>query len=249
MWKSLLTTAAILVSVAAFSQTKPAAEPTATRMSSAAFAAMQGISPDRIRANTRFLSHDLLEGRGTGQRGGDIAAEYIATQFATYGLKPAGDKGSYMQRVPMVGITTLPETRFALSGPGSETKDLKYLDEYVAYDQTQQATADVNADIVFVGYGIEAPEYGWDDYKGVDVKGKVLLMLVNEPSTDDPKFFKGRALTYYGRWTYKYEEAARKGAVGAILIHRTDMASYGWDVVRNSNSARNRISNSTALRN
>jgi len=236
MWKSLLTSAAILVSVAALSQTKPAAEPTATRMPSAAFAAMQGISPDRIRANTRFLSHDLLEGRGTGQRGGDIAAEYIATQFATYGLKPAGDKGSYMQRVPMVGITTLPETRFALTGPGSETKDLKYLDEYVAYDQTQQAAADVNADIVFVGYGIEAPEYGWDDYKGADVKGKVLLMLVNEPSTDDPKFFKGRALTYYGRWTYKYEEAARKGAVGAILIHRTDMASYGWDVVRNSNS-------------
>jgi Zn-dependent M28 family amino/carboxypeptidase len=236
MWKSLLTSVAILVSVSALSQTKPAAEPTATRMPSAAFAAMQGISPDRIRANTRFLSHDLLEGRGTGQRGGDIAAEYIATQFATYGLKPAGDKGSYMQRVPMVGITTLPETRFALTGPGSETKDLKYLDEYVAYDQTQQAAADVNADIVFVGYGIEAPEYGWDDYKGADVKGKVLLMLVNEPSTDDPKFFKGRALTYYGRWTYKYEEAARKGAVGAILIHRTDMASYGWDVVRNSNS-------------
>ena len=192
MWKSLLTTAAILVSVAAFSQTKPAAEPTATRMSSAAFAAMQGISPDRIRANTRFLSHDLLEGRGTGQRGGDIAAEYIATQFATYGLKPAGDNGTYMQNVPMVGITTLPETRFALAGPGGETKDLKYLDEYVAYDQTQQATSDVNADIVYVGYGIEAPEYDWDDYKGVDVKGKVLLMLVNEPSTDDPKFFKGR---------------------------------------------------------
>src|SRR6185503_13462266 len=165
----------------------------------AAIAALQKINPERIRANTRFLSHDLLEGRGTGQRGGDIAAEYIATQFATYGLKPAGDKGSYMQRVPMVGITTLPETRFALTGPGSETKDLKYLDEYVAYDQTQQAAADVNADIVFVGYGIEAPEYGWDDYKGADVKGKVLLMLVNEPSTDDPKFFKGRALTYYGR--------------------------------------------------
>ena len=113
MWKSSLITAAIFVSVAALCQTKPAAEPTATRMPSAAFAAMQGISPDRIRANTRFLSHDLLEGRGTGQRGGDIAAEYIATQFATYGLKPAGDKGSYMQRVPMVGITTLPETRSA----------------------------------------------------------------------------------------------------------------------------------------
>ena len=97
--------------------------------------------------------------------------------------------------------------------------DLKSLDDYVAYDQTQQPESDVDADIVYVGYGIEAPEYNWDDYKGVDVKGKVLLMLVNEPPSDDPKFFKGKALTYYGRWTYKYEEAARKGAVGVILIH------------------------------
>ena len=94
----------------------------------------------------------------------------------------------------------------------------------------------MNADIVYVGYGIDAPEYKWDDYKGVDVKGKVLLMLVNEPTSDDPKFFKGKALTYYGRWVYKYEQAARKGAVGAILIHKTEMASYPWEVVRNSNS-------------
>src|SRR5260370_1482650 len=114
--------------------------------------------------------------------------------------------------------------------------NLKQLDEYVAYDQTQQAQSEVDADIVFVGYGIEAPEYGWDDYKGLDVHGKVLLMLVNEPASDDPKFFKGKALTYYGRWTYKYEEAARKGAVGVLLIHQTQMASYPWEVVRNSNS-------------
>src|SRR5208283_1827696 len=103
-------------------------------------------------------------------------------------------------------------------------------------DQTQQPQTDVDADIVYVGYGIEAPEYNWDDYKGADVRGKVLLMLVNEPPSDDLKFFKGKALTYYGRWTYKYEEAARKGAVGVILIHREDMASYPWEVVRNSNS-------------
>ncbi len=111
---------------------------------------------------------------------------------------------------------------------------LKLLDEYVASNQTQQAQSDVNADIVFVGYGIEAPEYNWNDYKNTDVKGKVLLMLVNEPPSEDPRFFKGKALTYYGRWTYKYEEAARKGAVGVILVHKTDMASYGWEVVRNS---------------
>ena len=113
---------------------------------------------------------------------------------------------------------------------------LKPLAQYVAYDETQQAESTVNADIVFVGYGVEAPEYKWDDYKGVDVKGKVLLMLVNEPPSDDPNFFKGKALTYYGRWVYKFEKAARKGAVGALLIHKTDMASYPWEVVRNSNS-------------
>jgi Zn-dependent M28 family amino/carboxypeptidase len=202
----------------------------------AAIAAFQKIDAERIRAHVRFLSHDLLEGRGTGQRGGDIAAEYIATQFALDGLKPAGDNGTYMQKVPMVGTTLSPETTFTLVPAKGSPRDLKFLSEYTAYDETQQAESNVNADIVYVGYGIQAPEYQWDDYKGVDVKGKVLLMLVNEPPSDDPKFFKGKALTYYGRWVYKYEQAARKGAVGAILIHKTDMASYPWDVVRNSDS-------------
>ena len=206
------------------------------RLPSAAFAAMETINPEHIRWHVRFLSHDLLEGRGTGQRGGDIAAEYIATQFAEFGLKPAGENDSYLQKVPLVGITTLPETQFTLIPKDGPAMNLKPLDEYVAYDQTQQAQSDVDAEIIYVGYGIEAPEYKWDDYKGVDVRGKVLLMLVNEPPSDDPNFFKGKALTYYGRWTYKYEEAARKGAVGVILIHREDMASYPWEVVRNSNS-------------
>jgi Zn-dependent M28 family amino/carboxypeptidase len=205
------------------------------RLPGAAFAALQKIDPERIRAHVRFLSHDLLEGRGTGQRGGDISAEYIGTQFALYGLKPVGDNGTYLQKVPMVGITPATETVFSLvSSKG--TTDLKPLEQYVAYDQTQQPQSDVDADIVYVGYGIEAPEYTWDDYKGTDVRGKVLLMLVNEPPSDDVTFFKGKALTYYGRWTYKYEEAARKGAVGVILIHDTEMASYPWEVVRNSNS-------------
>ena len=214
----------------------PSGEAASVRLPSTAFAAMETINPEHIRWHVRFLSHDLLEGRGTGQRGGDIAAEYIATQFAEYGLKPAGEDGSYLQKVPLVGITTLPQTQFVLLPKQGPSMDLKPLDEYVAYDQTQQAQSDVDADIVYVGYGIEAPEYNWDDYKGVDVRGKVLLMLVNEPPSDDPKFFKGKALTYYGRWTYKYEEAARKGAVGVILIHKEDMASYPWEVVRNSNS-------------
>src|SRR3984957_7900283 len=206
------------------------------RLPGPAFVALETITPEHIRWHVRYLSHDLLEGRGTGQRGGDIAAEYIATQFAEYGLKPAGDHGTFMQKVPLVGITMLAETQFSLVPKQGEAMNLKPLDEYVAYDQTQQPQSDVDAEIVYVGYGIEAPEYNWDDYKGQDVRGKVLLMLVNEPPSDDPKFFKGKALTYYGRWTYKYEEAARKGAVGVILVHQTQMASYPWEVVRNSNS-------------
>jgi len=201
-----------------------------------AIAALQKIDPERIRAHVRFLSHDLLEGRGTGQRGGDIAGEYIATQFWLDGLKAAGDNGTFFQKVPMVGITPAPETTFELVPRKGETLRLKPLDEYVAYDETQEPSNDIDAEIVYVGYGIEAPEYQWDDYKGVDVRGKVLLMLVNEPPSNDPNFFKGPALTYYGRWTYKYEEAARKGATGAILIHKSEMASYPWEVVRNSNS-------------
>src|ERR1700730_13444576 len=141
-----------------------------------------------------------------------------------------------MQKGPWVGITTLGDTQFSLVPKQGEAMNLKPLDEYVAYDQTQQAQSDVESEIVYVGYGIEAPEYNWDDYKGVDVRGKVLLMLVNEPPSDDPKFFKGKALTFYGRWVYKYLEAERKGAVGVILIHKEDMASYPWEVVRNSNS-------------
>ncbi|MBV8049598.1 MAG: M28 family peptidase [Acidobacteriaceae bacterium] len=206
------------------------------RLSGPAITAMQKIDPERIRAHVRFLADDLLEGRGTGQRGGDIAAEYIATQFALYGLRPAGDNGTFMQKVPLVGVTPQPETTFSFVAASGKPVHLKQLDEYVAYDQTQQPQSEIDAEIVYVGYGIEAPEYRWDDYKGMDVRGKVLLMLVNEPPSDDPAFFKGKALTYYGRWTYKYEEAARKGAVGAILIHKTEMASYPWEVVRNSNS-------------
>jgi Zn-dependent M28 family amino/carboxypeptidase len=203
-------------------------------MRPSAQAAMDAISAEGIRAHVRFLAHDLLEGRGTGQRGGDIAAEYLATQFALDGLKPAGENGAYMQKVPMIGVRTLPETAFRLVPESGAALDLKLLDDYVVNNESQTAPAEIDAPIVFVGYGISAPEYKWDDYKGADLRGKVLLMLVNEPPSDDEKFFRGKALTYYGRWTYKFEEAARRGAVGALIIHRTDMASYGWEVVHNS---------------
>jgi Zn-dependent M28 family amino/carboxypeptidase len=192
------------------------------------------IDAEKIRAHVKFLSSDLLEGRGMAQRGGDLAAEYIATQFALEGLKPAGDHGTFFQEVPMVAIATLPATSFSLAPATGDPLPLKNLDDFVTHNETQTDIADIDAAIVFVGYGITAPEYKWDDYKGADLKGKVALLFVNEPTSDDPKFFTGRALTYYGRWVYKFEETARHGAVATLIIHRKDLASYGWEVVRNS---------------
>jgi Zn-dependent M28 family amino/carboxypeptidase len=234
----LITLTAIFVVAQA---TAPAAPPTTmppvpkiAALPPAAEQAMASIDSEKIRAQVKFLSHDLLEGRGTGQRGGDVAAQYIATQFELYRLKPAGDNGTYLQKVPMVGITTEPSSTFSLLPAKGEPIALRGRDDIVAMDETSQPSIDIDAPIIWMGYGIDAPEFNWNDYKGVDVKGKVLLMLVNEPPSNDPKFFGGPALTYYGRWTYKYEQAARMGAVGVLLIHKTEMASYGWDVVRNS---------------
>jgi len=206
----------------------------------AARAAAASIDAEKIRAHVRFLSLDLLEGRGPGTRGAELAAEYIATQFALAGVEPAGDNGTYFQRVPLYAVHTIEDkTKFSLVPATGQAVDLAYGTEIASKDQTGEATADLDAPIVFVGYGIHAPEYRWDDYAGadgkeVDLKGKIALVIVNEPPSDDPNFFKGKALTYYGRWTYKYEEAARRGAAGVLIIHRRDLASYGWEVVRNS---------------
>jgi Zn-dependent M28 family amino/carboxypeptidase len=201
----------------------------------AAQKAMNAIDAEKIRATVKYLSDDALQGRGTGQKGGDMAADWIAAQLKSYGVMPAGDQGTYFQQVNFFGVTTDPkQTTFAFVPKSGPEIALKFADDYVANDQTHAQKSQIDAPLVYVGYGINAPEYKWDDYKGIDVKGKVLLMLVSEPPSDDPNFFKGRALTYYGRWTYKYEEAARRGAVGVVLIHKTEMASYGWEVVRNS---------------
>jgi len=193
-----------------------------------------GIDAEKIRAHVKYLSSDALEGRGTGQKGGDAAADYIGAQFKSYGLKPASDAGTYFQSVPMVSMKTLGATEFTLVPTSGQPIALKNLDDFVTSNESQTESADVDAPVVFVGYGITAPEYQWDDYKGYDLKGKVALLFVNEPISDDPKFFKGKALTYYGRWTYKFEETARRGAVATLIIHRNDLASYGWEVVRNS---------------
>lgn len=197
-----------------------------------------GIDPAKIRAHVQFLSDDLLEGRYPGLRGGELAAKYIATQFAVYGLKPVGDNGTYFQNINFVGMKVQgDQTSMSLVPTSGSPITLKYADDYVVANQTLTPAVDIDAPLVFIGYGASAPEFQWDDYAGADVKGKVIVCIVGDPPSDDPKFFGGRALTYYGRWTYKFEQAARMGAVGALIIHKTDLASYGWDVVKNSNTS------------
>lgn len=214
-----------------------AAAATAQTIPSAVKAAEDSIDAEKIRAHVRFLADDLLEGRAPGLRGSEIAAQYIATQFALDGLQPAGDNGTYLQAVKFVGMKAKPDaTKYELVPNSGGPIALRFADDYTVSTQSLAPSADIDAPIVWVGYGARAPEYGWDDYAGIDVKGKVILCIVGDPPSDDPKFFGGRALTYYGRWTYKFEEAARMGAVGALIIHRTDLASYGWDVVKNSNT-------------
>ena len=192
------------------------------------------ISGERIKAHVRFLSSDLLEGRGVGTRGGQLAEEYLAATLAGYGVRPAGEKGTYFQNVPMKGVVTEPsETSVSAVGPkGSLT--LKWQDEYVGSTHLQRPVVDVDADAIFVGHGIVSEAEKWNDYKGVDVKGKIVVLFTNEPQPDNPAIFKGRTLTYAGRWTYKFEEAARQGAVGCLIIHTAPTAGYGWEVVRNS---------------
>lgn len=206
----------------------------ALHLPAAVGAAIAGIDGERIRAHVQFLSDDLLEGRGPGVRGGDLAARYIAVQFELLGLRPAGDNGTYFQAVNFKGVQTRTATSASVQPENGAAWPLTLGDDFVTSNQTQTAVTDLDAPIVFVGYGIDAPEYRWNDYQGIDVKGKVVLVIVNEPPSKDLKFFTGEALTYYGRWVYKFEQAARQGAVGALIIHRTDLASYGWDVVRNS---------------
>jgi Zn-dependent M28 family amino/carboxypeptidase len=205
--------------------------PAAARQAAAA------IDPEKIRAHVRFLSSDLLEGRGPGKRGGQLAAEYIATQFALAGARPAGDNGTFFQSVPLMAVhTDVDQTNFTFVPASGPSIQLKYGQDYVTKDQTGAPVADLDAPIVFAGYGINAPGYEWNDYDSVDVKGKILLVIVNQPRSNDKYFSANKPLTYYGRWTYKFEEAVRRGAAGVLIIHRTDLASYGWDVIRNSES-------------
>lgn len=191
----------------------------------------------KMRERVIRLSSDEFEGRGPGTAGGRLAAQYIADQMRSAGIQPA-NRGSYFQNVPLVGVKADPGTRLEIAGK-SGNASFKFGDEFVVTTGAQRADVLVNSGLVFVGYGIDSPLYKWNDYKGdtKQYKGKILVMLVNDPppTREEPDLFGGKALTYFGRWTYKYEEASRRGAAGVILIHTTEFAGYGWNVVRTSN--------------
>lgn len=195
--------------------------------------ATRDIQTAPLRAHIQFLSDDLLEGRGTGTRGDQLAVRYIMTQLASYGLQPAAEDGGWLQHVPLVGIKTIVPEQIALSADSGEIA-LRNIQDFVFTMGTPVNSARIDdAQLVFVGYGIVAPEYDWNDYKDVDLRGKVLLMLNNDPA-DDPALFEGKRRLYYGRWDYKYEIAARQGAAGAVLIHTTASAGYPYQVVQTS---------------
>jgi len=202
--------------------------------------ALEAITPDGLLSHIKVLASDEFEGRAPGTKGEELSVKYIADQFKQIGLRPGNPDGTYMQEVPLAGIKSEPRMSFMI---GDKTIDLKYPDDFVASSARLQPEIKIDkSDVVFVGYGIVAPQYSWDDYKDVDVRGKTLLMLIGDPPVPDPKdpaklddkMFKGKAMTYYGRWTYKYEIAAQKGAAAAIIIHETEPAAYPWQVVRSS---------------
>src|ERR1700745_2259533 len=207
--------------------------------------ALEAITPDGLLAHIKVLASDEFEGRAPGSKGEALSVKYITDQLKKIGLKPGNPDGTYTQAVPLDGIKSQPRIPFAV---GDKTMNLKYPDDFVASSARLQPEIHIEkSDLVFVGYGVVAPEYGWDDYKNVDVRGKTLLMLIGDPPVPDPKgpsklddkMFKGKAMTYYGRWTYKYEIAAQKGAAAAIIIHETEPAAYPWQVVRSSWSKEN----------
>jgi len=188
------------------------------------------LSPEAYRAHLTFLADDALEGRAPATRGGDLAAKYVAAQFARLGLEPAGDDGSFFHRIPVVALTPDPELEVA----APERRSLRYRDEFVLWSMRDEPEVEVAAPAVFVGYGIDAPEANWNDFAGADVQGKIIVALVNDPGLRDAALFRGKELTYYGRWTYKLEEAERQGAAAILLVHTTESATYPWSTVTGS---------------
>ncbi|MFO0581244.1 MAG: M20/M25/M40 family metallo-hydrolase [Anaeromyxobacter sp.] len=225
----MIATAVLLA--AALATPRPAAAPPARPPPDERRAAEQ-VTPALLSAHMKFLASDLLEGRGPGTRGDALAQAYLEATLRGLGLAPAAPEGGYLQPVPLVGVTTSVAQPPRFEGKGGALA-LEPADYVANAGVPEPAVALDRAEVVFVGYGIVAPEFGWDDYARADVKGKVVLVMNDDPS-DDPAIFAGKARLYYGRWTYKYEEAARHGAAGAIIIHTTPSASYPWQVVQTS---------------
>ncbi len=191
------------------------------------------ITRSSLEAPIRFLASDALEGRGPASRGDQLARLYLATQLESLGLQPGGPNGQWQQPVDIVGLKSQFPKSWSFQGKNARI-DLSWRDDYIAVSGEQKESVSIDdAELVFVGYGIQAPEYQWDDFKGVNLKGKVLVMLNNDPDWD-PKLFAGKRRLYYGRWVYKYESAARQGAAGAIIVHTTESAGYPWQVVQSS---------------
>jgi Zn-dependent M28 family amino/carboxypeptidase len=238
---------AFAVSIAACSrpQTKPAGAPApgpTPTVQRTPIGDLPDVDVDAVLAHTRALSSDQFEGRGPGTRGEELTVNYLVDQFRKLGLKAGNSDGTFLQKVPLVGITASPAP--LVLKKGSVEKQLQWKDDVVAWTKHVAPTASLDdSELVFVGYGVVAPEYNWDDYKGLDVTGKTLVMLINDPPVADPsnaaeldpKTFGGKAMTYYGRWTYKYEIGAQKGAAGVLIIHETGPAGYPFTVVQGSN--------------
>jgi Zn-dependent M28 family amino/carboxypeptidase len=202
--------------------------------------ALDSVNADDLLRHIKALSSDEYEGRGPGTKGEELSVKYITEQFQKLGLKPGNPDGTFVQKVPLAGFKAEPEASFKA---GDKEMKLENLKDYVAVSRRYEPHVSVeNSDVVFVGYGVTAPEYGWDDYKDVDVKGKTIVMLINDPAVPsssnpnelDANVFKGKAMTYYGRWTYKYEEATRRGAAAAVIVHETGPAGYPFEVVSGS---------------
>jgi Zn-dependent M28 family amino/carboxypeptidase len=216
------------LAVALLAGCAPGGEPAPDAVPAEALAAIDSAT---IMTHVRALADDSMLGRAPGSVGEDRAVAYLEGQFKAMGLAPGNTDGSYIQNVPLVAITADPAMRLALRGPSS--KSLKYRDDFVAWTRHVVPTVTVkDAELVFVGYGVEAPEFSWDDFKGQDVSGKILVMLVNDPQLPDTTQFRGKAMTYYGRWTYKYEQGQKHRAAGVLLVHETGPAGYPWAVVQ-----------------
>jgi Zn-dependent M28 family amino/carboxypeptidase len=203
-------------------------------------AKLPAVTADGILQHIKVLSSDEYEGRAPGTPGEEKTVQYLEKVFKDYGLQPGNTDGTYIQKVPLVGLTPAATQQLTIA-KGAQKKSYRWSDDYVAFTKHVADSAAIkNSELVFVGYGVTAPEYQWDDFKGVDVKGKTIVVLVNDPQVPDAsdpsrldaKLFNGTAMTYYGRWTYKYEEAARRGAAGVFIVHETGPAGYPYSVVQ-----------------